>query len=108
MKTLGDAIGPLIGAIGIAVSGWLTYLASKFTARQSRKAQSDATQVAAKAQEWEQRDAFIDRIGKRLERVEERLDEADRRENALWSHIGVLERHIWEQDPPPPPPRPTI
>lgn len=108
MKTLGDAIGPLIGAIGIAVSGWLTYLASKFTARQSRKAQSDATQVATKAQEWAQRDAFIDRLSKRLEAVEARLDDADRREDALWSHIGRLENHIWAQEPPPPPARPDL
>lgn len=108
MSRVGDAIGPVIGAIGLAVSGWLTYLASRFTARQTRRAQSEATQVAVKAQEWGQRDQFIDRLAKRLDSVEARLDDADRREDSLWSHIGTLERHIWQQEPPPPPPRPAL
>lgn len=50
--------------------------------------------------------AFIDRLEKRLEAVEQDLAESIRRERLMGDYLEELRRHIAAGSPPPPPPWP--
>lgn len=85
-----------------------------YTARQSKLARVSGDEREARRDLVTDRDSFIDRLAKRLESVEHRLDDSEVENRALRSmndrlgdHIDVLEAHIWGGSPPPPPPRPT-
>lgn len=95
-----------------AVLGWR---ANRATARQTAGAQQVEQAAAARRDTIAERDALIDRLvtqqtaqDARITALEARMVDADRREDRLWQHIGVMEAHIWRGDGPPPPERPAL
>lgn len=110
-----DPVATVLSAAGGALATLGALFGARFTARQSRAATDQATQVAAhdvNLREWQ---AILDEVREsqaatqaQLERALARIDSLEKDRASSTSYIEELREHIWLRKPPPPPAPPSF